>query len=164
MAWKMSHLLRRGQPRNDFDITVSDSKWGSEWEDVFAAQTVRLEMNLVQNEVTVIVRQLRAGVIQDIIFNLLTRETPFDKFHIKPVQSKKHGAEYAFCKGRLVDHSCILDYLSTDPITHRLVLQFEHVNLKSPTGEMKLTHYSAFPPPDVDFDVAEPFIGEDSGD
>ena len=152
MSWKASDVFKRGQPRNDFDVHLSDEYWTSEWEDIFASQVVKVEMNLIKNEVTVYVRQLRAGVIQDIIFNLLTRDKALGKFHIKPVKSKKKGAEYSFVNGRLVDHHCEYDYMSKDIITHKLVMRFEHVNLKSPTGQMDLTHY-VLQPTKVDFNV-----------
>ena len=157
MSWKAGDLFKQGQPRNDFDVQLTDEHWCAEWQDLFAAQVVRLEMNLVECEVTVFVRQLRAGVIQDIIFNMLTRDEPLGVLHLKPVSSKKKGAEYSFVNGILVEHKAVFDYLSKDVIVHKLVLRFGHVNLKSPTGEMNLTHYADVVV-DTDFD---PTIPED---
>lgn len=150
----MSKLFKPGQARNDFDVSLTDKNWSSDWEETFAAQVVKLEINLVRNEVVVWVRQLRAGVIQDMIFNLLTRETPFDKLHLKPVKSKKGGAEYAFVNGRMVDHQAEFSYLSQEVIQHKLTLQFENVKLKSPTGQMDLVHY-VLRETKVDFDVTK---------
>ena len=152
MAWKTRHLFKKGQPRNDFDVALTDENWNSEWQDIFDSQVVLIEMNLVKAEVSIWIRQLKAGMIQDMIFDLLTREDPIDEFHVKPVKSKKNGAEYCFVEGRLVDHHTQLHYLKTDDIIHKLVLRFQHVNFKSPNGKMdqRYTPSDAFLHPDFD--------------
>ena len=140
MAWTLKHLFKSGQPCNDFDVMLTDEEWNSEWQDIFASQVVELKINLVKLEVAVAVRQLKAGIIQDIIFNLLTREKPFGELHLKPVKSKKTGAEYCFVGGRLVDHEVRLGYVNNEVITHKLYFRFDHVNFKSPTGRMDQTY------------------------
>lgn len=154
MALKVSKLFKQGQSRCDFEVQVSDKNWSSDWEVTLASQVVRVKINLVKNEVTLWVRQLRAGVIQDIIFDLLTREDKMDKLNLKPVKSKKGGAEYAFIDGKMVNHETEFDYLSDKSILHEITLTFDVVKLKSPTGQMDLAHYVARDR--VDFDVTKP--------
>ncbi len=136
MSWSIKHLFKSGQPCNDFDVMLTDENWNSEWQDIFAAQIVEVKVDLVNLEVGVYVRQLRAGIIQDIIFDLLTRETPFAELHIKPVKSKKNGAEYCFVGGKLVKHEMRMSYLHNDDLGHKLYFKFDHVNFKSPSGKM----------------------------
>lgn len=148
------NMFRVGQACNDFEIKVSDKEWSADWESIFASQITKVKFNLVKNEVELHVRQLKAGVIQDILFDLLTREGTVDKLHLKPVQSKKGGAEYAFIDGMLFDHEVTFDYLSNTVITHKLMMRFDTVKLKSPTGQMDLVHY-VLRETKVDFDVAK---------
>lgn len=144
MSWKISDLFKRGQPCNDFDIELTDEKWSAEWQDIFAAQVDQVKINLVKLEVVVLVRQLRVGIIQDAIYDLLTRSDPFAELHIKPVKSKKTGAEYCFVRGRLIDHETKFGYTINEDIYHKLTFKFDHVNLKSPSGKMDQRHPPAF--------------------
>lgn len=147
--------FKQEQPRNDFDVIVTDRNWSREWEEVFSAQVTRLDVDLLKVEVTFFVRQLRAGVIQDCLFNLLTREETFDKVYLKPARSKKGGAEYSFINGRIVGHACKYDYFSKEPIMHHIKMRFERVSMKSPTGDMKMVHYGA-KSTEVEFDPSTP--------
>lgn len=150
----ITNFFRVGQSCNDFEIKVSDKDWSADWESTFASQITKVKFNLVKNEVELHVRQLRAGIVQDIIFDLLTREGLIDKLNLKPVKSKKGGAEYSFIDGSLSDHEVEFNYLSSTVIEHKLVLKFSTVKLKSPTGQMDLAHY-VLREAKVDFDVTK---------
>lgn len=143
----MFNELKIGQTRNDFSIRFIDCDWKSDWEDIMSAQTTSLKINLLDGILEVSVRQLKTGVIQDIIFHILVSdERLIDGIRIRPAKSKKKGAEYVFNSGILVNHRMDLDYDSKDVILHRLTFMFDSITLHSPSGDDPKTHY-----PDVAF-------------
>jgi len=147
----MFNELKIGQTRNDFSIRFIDCDWKSDWEDIMSSQATSLKINLLDGILEVSVRQLKTGVIQDIIFHILTSdERLIDGIRIRPAKSKKKGAEYVFNSGILVNHRMDLDYDSKDVILHRLTFVFDSITLHSPSGGEPVTHY-----PDVVFDDEE---------
>jgi len=134
--------LRVGQTQNDFSVTVIDRDWSNDWINTVTAQTSKVELNLVKCELTLYVRQLKAGIIQEVIFHMLTKNgSSIDQIRVLPAKSKKHGAEYIFNDGKLVDHHLKMDYTSKEVIEHKLVFNFGHVNLFSHAVGHPITHY-----------------------
>lgn len=132
-----------GQTRNDFSIKFSDRNWKTEWEEVMSSQTTGLKINLLDGIVEVSVRQLKSGMVQDVIFHMLTQNGKVtDLIRIRPAKSKKTGAEYAFADGELINHRMDLDYGSKDVIIHQLTFLFNTVTLHSPTNGQPVVHNS----------------------
>ncbi len=142
-----------GQPKNDFSIAVSDSDWKQTWIDVISTQTVEVHMNLVKNQLVLHVRQLKSGIVQDVLFHVLTKHgNKIDSIRVLPAKSKEKRSEYVFSDGVLKDHEVDLSIFGSDVITHKLTFQFNRVNLHSPRMQMPITHYS---PKNVKEDTVE---------
>ena len=138
----MFESFRIAQPRNDFSVTIADKDWKDEWMRLFAAQTTNMHINLVKCELVLGVRQLRSGIIQNVIFHLLTKDgKTVDNIRIRPAKSKEHGAEYVFVNGKLTDHESELSYDSKTVILHELTFEFEYVNLYSPGASEPIVYH-----------------------
>ena len=129
----LQNLFRRAQTQNDFSITVSDKDWESDWIDLISTQTKGALIEFGSKKITIYVRQMASGTIQDIIFHILQRENQnIEEVRIRPARGSAY--EYLFLNGELIYHSCEFDIDKTDPLVHKLVFKFDEVNLKSASG------------------------------
>lgn len=124
------NTLRRGQTANDFAVTVADRDWSTEWIDLISSQTTGVDVNLVWKRVTLTIRQLKAGYIQDLLFHILDKETAtVDMVRITPAQ--RQSWEMVFKNGRMVDHEVKFSYYNKSELVHVIVLEFDEVVLHS---------------------------------
>ena len=88
---------------------------------------------LVKKKATLVVRQLRTGHIQDLIFHIMdgsnTEARKIDEVRIRP--AKRQAYEYIFSNGKLTDHAASFDYYTAKPLTHTLEFTFKSVRLHS---------------------------------
>lgn len=134
--------FRSAQCQSDFSIEVSDREWENQWKSVISKQTTAVKINFAKREVTLLVRQLKAGIVQDVIFHILSkkdRNQIIDGMTIRPAKGAKSSYEYLFKDGRLVDHECQFEYASKGDLIHTLVFEFQEVTLKSPSSEYRPT-------------------------
>lgn len=135
--------LKVAQDRTDFSITIVDKDWNEKWASLVSAQTVKVECNFVKRQVSVHLRQLKVGVIQDVIFHVLSsdkRQGLIDVVRIRP--AKKSGSnsyEYIFKDGKVIDHEVVFSYREKGDLIHRLDIEFEEVELVSPAKDFRPT-------------------------
>ena len=127
----MWNWLKRAQSKNHFRVSFRDKDWKDEWLKIFTSQVTKVEMNLVEQILTVHVRQLKAGHIQDLIFHILKDQyKKIDEARVAPIHGGKY--EYVFRVGKLVAHAVDFDYDDfRNPVVHKLVFDFDMVQLHS---------------------------------
>ena len=124
------NTLRQAQTANDFAVTIADGDWSNEWIDLISSQTTGVDINLVWKRVTLTIRQLKAGYIQDLLFHILKKETAtIDMVRITP--ARRQAWEMVFKKGKMVDHEVKFSYYDKSELVHVIVLEFEEVDLHS---------------------------------
>lgn len=124
------HTFKQPQTANDFKVIVKDSDWAQEWIDLISNQTTYVELNLVKKQVTIDVRQMRTGWIQDLIFHILQKDTSnIDEIRLTP--AKRQSYEYIFTNGTLIDHEVRYNLYSRLALEHRLIFSFDGVSLHS---------------------------------
>lgn len=123
------NALKRPQAANDFKVTIRDQDWKAGWLKLFADQTVSVKVDLVKRRLTMHVRQLATGHIQDLIFHILQKERLIDEVRVSP--AKRQSYEYIFVNGTMVAHEVQFDLYVKDAITHRIVFDFNKVRLHS---------------------------------
>lgn len=112
---------------NDFRVVVTDKDWEPEWSDLISTQTVGINFNLVDKIVVLRVNQLNDGTIQQILFNVLNKDTQnIDQIEVKPIRG--NAQRYLFVNGTLIDHEVELDHSDQTPVIHVLKFQFKEVN------------------------------------
>ena len=134
--------FRSAQCQSDFSVEVSDREWESKWTSVISKQTTSVKINFVERKVTLLVRQLKIGIVQDVIFHTLSKEKRnrmIDQMTVRPAKGAKSSYEYLFKDGRLVDHNCEFKYVAKGDLIHTLVFEFAEVTLKSPSSEYRPT-------------------------
>lgn len=123
--------FRISQRKNDFSITVNDADWDTRWTGIISSQVVSVDVSFTEKSLTLYLRQLKSGIIQNIIFHTLNKDTrKIDQVIITPAKGKKY--EYHFRNGEVVYHHVYFDYTSTEVVTHMLQLNFKEIELKSP--------------------------------
>ena len=123
---------------SDFSITIHDGDWDAEWGSLVSRQTEKVEVNFVKRTLTFYLRQTKKGVIQDVIFHILTKETKkIDHILIVPAKGAKNSYQYHFRNGEVTDHGCIFAYESDKPLIHVLTVEFAEVELKTPAREQR---------------------------
>lgn len=134
MSWLDN--FRMPQKKNDFSITVHDADWDTKWNGIISSQVVSADVSLTEKRLTLKIRQLKSGAIQDVIFHTLNRNTrTIDHVILTPAKGKNY--EYHFKNGEVTYHHTSFDYTSTDVIIHKLDLVFKEIELKSPNeGKM----------------------------
>ena len=139
MGWLDS--LKPAQCQTDFSITVVDKDWKEDWANLVSAQTARVECNFVDRRVSIFLRQLSAGVIQDVIFHVLSsdkRKGEIDTIRIRPAKKKGPDAyEYIFKDGHVINHQVIFTYAKKGDLVHRLDIEFDEVELVSPAKDFR---------------------------
>jgi hypothetical protein len=133
------------QAKSDFSVEIHDADWDAEWGSLVSKQTTRLELNLVKRTLVFHLRQTVKGVIQDVIFHVLT-SNKIDHILVRPAKNP-NGYEYHFKNGVVVDHSCDFAYVyygsdgkevhAKGPLIHVLTVEFAEVELKTPPGERR---------------------------
>lgn len=134
--------FKSAQCQSDFSVEVSDREWEKKWKSVISKQTTSVKINFVKRQVTLIVRQLKVGIVQDVIFHILSkkeRNRMIDGMTIRPAKGAKSSYEYLFKDGQLIDHSCQFTYETKGDLIHKLVFEFAEVTLKSPSSEYRPT-------------------------
>jgi len=134
--------FKSAQCQSDFSIEVSDREWEKKWKSVISKQTTSVKINFVKRQVTLLVRQLKSGIVQDVIFHILSkkeRNQMIDGMTIRPAKGAKSSYEYLFKDGRLIDHNCQFKYEAKGDLIHTLVFEFTEVTLKSPSSEYRPT-------------------------
>lgn len=136
------------QKKSDFGITITDSDWDSEWPSLVSKQTARVEVNFVSRELIFHLRQTAKGVVQDVIFHILEKETSkIDHICITPGKMKGRY-EYHFKNGIVVDHYCDFDYSDDKPMMHVLTVKFAEVELKTPASDRRTSVVLKDPEPE----------------
>ncbi len=124
------HTFRRTQAANNFIAEFRDGDWKKEWLDIFSNQVTSVKVNLVKRTVVIEVRQLLQGHIQDLIFHILDSEFKHvDELRVYPIRPRTY--EYVFTDGELVNHEIKFDYGDNTVAVHRLVFEFDSINLHS---------------------------------
>jgi hypothetical protein len=125
------------QKKSDFGITITDSDWDSDWPSFISKQTAKVEVNFVTRKLVFHLRQTAKGVIQDVIFHILEKEhSKIDHICITP--GKASGRyEYHFKNGVVVDHHCEFAYEDDSPMIHILTVEFDEVELKTPSADRR---------------------------
>ena len=133
------------QAKSDFSVEIHDADWDAEWGSLVSKQTTRLEVNLVKRTLVFHLRQTVKGVIQNVIFHVLTRGK-IDHILVRPAKNA-NGYEYHFKGGMVIDHSCDFAYVyygndgkeshAKGPLIHVLTVEFAEVELKTPPGEQR---------------------------
>ena len=131
--------LASAQKKSDFSITISDSDWHSTWPSLVSRQTVRLKFNLTARTLEFHIRQTAKGVIQDVLFHILSAETAkIDHILVKP--GKAAGKyEYHFKDGIVVNHEGEFDYEDDGPMVHKVRVKFREVELKTPAKDTSVS-------------------------
>jgi len=133
--------FRIAQDRTDFSITVTDKDWKEDWANLVSAQTARVDCDFVHRRVTIYLRQLQSGIIQDVIFHVLSndkRKGLIDCVRIRPAKKKgKNAYEYIFKDGRVVGHKVVFSYAKKGSLIHRLVVEFDELELVSPAKDFR---------------------------
>ena len=125
-----TELFRKPAAANHFNIEFKDSDWKKEWLDIFSNQVEWVEINLTNQFVTVGVRQLADGHIQDLIMHILKSEyRSIEEARIYPLHNRSY--EYVFTKGTLINHNLRYDYKIRTPLVQELIFDFEKVTLHS---------------------------------
>jgi hypothetical protein len=123
-------LFRKAQAANHFNIAFTDGDWKKEWLDIFSNQVEWIEINLTNQFVSIGVRQLADGYIQDLIMHILKSEfRKIDEARVYPLHNRSY--EYVFSNGALINHRVKFDYNDRSPVIHELVFDFEEVKLHS---------------------------------
>lgn len=133
------------QSKSDFSVEIHDADWDAAWGSLVSKQTTRLEVNLVKRTLVFHLRQTVKGVIQDVIFHMLTHGK-IDHILVRPAKNPD-GYEYHFKSGVVVNHTCDFAYMyyndegkgipSKGPLIHVLTVEFSEVELKTPPGERR---------------------------
>lgn len=127
----------QGQSRSDFGVTIHDADWDSEWPSLVSKQTKSVTVNFVNRTLVFVLRQTAKGVIQDVIFHILEKETK-KVDHICITPGKQKGKyEYHFKDGEVVSHECVFSYEDDSDMVHVLTLKFAEVELKTPAGDRR---------------------------
>lgn len=133
--------FRVAQDRTNFSITVTDKDWKEEWTSLVSTQTVKVDCNFVHRTMSIYLRQLQVGIIQDVIFHVLSsdkRKGRIDCVRIRPAKKKgKDSYEYIFKDGRVVGHKVIFSYTKKGNLIHRLDLEFDELELISPAKDFR---------------------------
>ncbi len=125
------------QKKSDFTISITDADWDADWPSLVSKQTAKVEINFVTRQLIFHLRQTAKGVIQDVIFHVLEKETSkIDHICITPGKQKGRY-EYHFKDGIVVSHYCDLAYSDDGPIIHVLTVQFAEVELKTPAADRR---------------------------
>ena len=126
-----------GQKKSDFGITITDSDWDQEWPSLMSKQTRRVEVALVERQLTFWVRQTAKGVIQDVLFHILEKEhAKIDHICITPGK-QKGKYEYHFKNGTVIAHKLDFDYTDDGDMEHVVTVQFDEVELKTPAADRR---------------------------
>jgi len=135
MSWL--HNFARAQAKSDFQIEIHDSDWDSEWPSLVSKQTVKADVSFTEKTLTIHLRQTVVGIIQDIIFHVLSSEhKKIDHVCVRPGKSKDRY-EYHFKNGVVVNHACEFSYEDDGPMIHVLTIQFSEIELKTPASEKR---------------------------
>jgi hypothetical protein len=122
------------QKKSDFAVTITDSDWEANWPSLVSKQTAKVKINLVARTVVFHLRQLKKGVIQDVLFHVLEKEhSKIDHICITP-GTEKGRYEYHFKNGIIIDHLCEFAYEDDTDMIHVITVQFEEVELKTPAS------------------------------
>ncbi len=125
------------QAKSDFGISITDSDWDSDWPSLMSKQTRRVEVALVERQLTFWVRQTKKGIIQDVLFHILEKETSkIDHICITPGK-EKGKYEYHFKNGVVVAHKLEFDYEDDNAMEHVVTVQFDEVELKTPASDRR---------------------------
>jgi hypothetical protein len=132
------NLFRKPAAANHFNIEFRDKDWQQSWLDIFSSQVERVDINLVEQLVTVNVRQLAAGHIQDLIMHILKKEyRTIEEARLYPLHNRAY--EFVFTSGKLIDHFVAYHYKDRSPLVHTLIFDFEevimHTNKVADTSE-----------------------------
>jgi hypothetical protein len=126
-----------GQKKSDFGISITDADWDADWPSLVSKQTAKVEVNFVTRQLIFHLRQTAKGVIQDVIFHVLAKETSkIDHICITPGKQKGRY-EYHFKNGIVTDHYCDFAYSDDSPILHVLTVQFAEIELKTPSADRR---------------------------
>lgn len=127
----MFETLRQVQTANDFKVKVTDADWPDKWIKLITAQTTGVDVNLAWKRVTLYVRQLRAGEIQELLFHVLSGTyRKIDEVRITP--AKRQSYEMVFTDGYVVDHEVQFDYNDRKELVHTVVIEFNEVTQFTP--------------------------------
>jgi hypothetical protein len=129
------------QNQTDFSITITDKDWKEEWTSLVSTHTTRVECDFVNRKVIIFLRQLKKGIVQDVIFHVLSsdkRKGRIDCVRIRPAKKKgKDAYEYIFKDGRVVGHQVVFSYAEKKDLVHRLDLEFDELELISPAKDFR---------------------------
>lgn len=129
--------FKAAQKKNDFSIEIQDADWDSKWASLVSKQTAAVDVNLVKRRIVFYLRQLKSGVIQDVIFHVLNKPTKkIDHILVRPAKTPE-AYEYHFKGGEVVDHKCDFDYGNTKDLIHVLTVDFAEVELKTPARDQR---------------------------
>lgn len=138
------------QKKSDFGITITDVDWDSDWPSLVSKQTAKVEVNFVTRTLVFHLRQTSKGIIQDIIFHILEKETSkIDHICITPGKNKSQY-EYHFKNGIVTDHQCEFSYEDDSPMIHVLTVEFAEVELKTPAANRRTSVVLKAPEQKVD--------------
>jgi len=133
------HHLMQAQSKTDFSVDIHDKDWvEKDWPSIISKQTVKIEVDLYERTVYLYLRQLKAGVIQDILFHILGEgDGKIDKVTITPARGNTSSHQYHFVDGRVFDHNCEFSYEEKGDLVHRLGIVFDRVVLAGPKGDQR---------------------------
>jgi protein involved in sex pheromone biosynthesis len=123
--------FRRAQSKNDFAIEITDEDWDSSWSSIISKQTNKIEIDFIKRTLKFYVRQMKSGVVLDIIFHIMDSDTQeIDLIKLTP--AKGNDYEILFRDGVLIDHHTELCYEETGDMIHEITIQFKRMVLFSP--------------------------------
>jgi len=133
------HHFMQAQSQTDFAVEIFDKDWiEKDWPSIISKQTRKLEINFHERTVTLYLRQLKAGIIQDILFHVLgAGDGKIDKVTITPARGNTSSHQYHFVDGRVSDHQCVFSLEETGDLIHKLSITFDRVVLAGPKGDQR---------------------------
>ena len=133
------HHFMQAQSQTDFAVEIFDKDWvEKDWPSIISKQTRKLEVDLYERTVYLYLRQLKAGVVQDIIFHILgAGDGKIDKVTIIPAKGNTSSHQYHFVDGRVFHHKCVFSYEETGDLIHEVGIVFDRVVLAGPKGDQR---------------------------
>jgi len=125
-----SESFRKPAASNHFNVEFKDSDWQKEWLDIFSNQVEWVNISLTSQIVSIGVRQLSSGHIQDLIMHIMqSKYQRIEEARVYPIHGRPY--EYVFSNGTLTNHDVKYNYSDRGPLVHKLVFDFETVILHS---------------------------------
>lgn len=124
-------MFDSSQKKDDFQVNVLNLTFSADWNNVLSARIGRVDIDLVNRSLVLKVHQLKAGVVQDVLFTILNDGGRIDQISVRPAKSDKTKYEYIFFDGKVTGHKLEFNYGKHEDAYHVLTVGFRTVVLRS---------------------------------